>query len=136
MQIFTIIEAKNVACENVQVELWSSPIGNTKACNMKKTTSINERNIKISNSDGSVGGLTFGGNKKITFMPIEVAQSFPKLLGYSTYDCSVKEVSQENLKGLRKLKKLWLGENQIEKIPSNTLEDLVELEFLQLCELK
>lgn len=82
--------------------------------------------------DETIHGLTFSGNQKLSFPPVDVAQSFPNLLGYDMYNCLIKTISKSNFVGLSKLKGLWLNHNHITRIDRNVFEDLVSLEFLTL----
>lgn len=130
----TKIDAKEVACEKVTVLSWGEPIGKAKTCHMMHTTTINEPGATISSrdEDEAMAGLSFYTNMKIFYLPESVDGIFPNLMGYSAPFCFVKEISKVNFQGLKKVKFLYLQYNQIEKIPSNTFEDLVELEKVEL----
>lgn len=103
-----------------------------KTCFMYYSTAIDSPGIVISTRDSDVGGLDFAVNKKVRFLPERVAESFPNLVGYTAWSCSLTEIYKTNFKNLINLRKLDLGENQIEKISSNTFEDLRSLEKLDL----
>lgn len=83
-----------------------------------------------------VDGLTFGLNKDILFLPIEVAQSFPNLIGYTATSNYVTSIGKQHFKDLRKLRELRLNKNRIEVIASDTFEDLISLQWLALDENK
>lgn len=100
---------------------------------MKKTT-IDEVNVIISTNDNTVKALELETNKNIFFLPVKVAENFPNLVGYSAWECSLKEISKENFAGLNKLKILELSRNAIEAIADDTFADLTDLSYLYLCE--
>jgi Leucine-rich repeat (LRR) protein len=126
------VTAKEVGCEGFSVSSWDNYIGKIKVCHMNNYTSIDSAEVPFTKRDDSIFGLDFYNNKKIFFLPIQVGENFLNLIAYLAHDCSVKEISQRNFKGLNKLKKLSLGGNQIENIPNDTFNDLVVLEFLSL----
>lgn len=95
------------------------------------STPISSPNVSIV-PDETILGLTFSGNQKLSYPPVDVAQSFPNLLGYDMFNCLIKKISKSNFVGLSKLKGLWLNHNQITRIDSNVFEDLISLEFLTL----
>lgn len=95
---------------------------------------MNERNVTISTHDKSIGALVFYSNTNIFYLPVGVDQSFPNLLGYEAEHCAIKIISRQNFKRLKKLKFLFLAHNQIEKISSNTFNDLKYLTRLDLSE--
>jgi Leucine-rich repeat (LRR) protein len=102
---------------------------------MRVETSINVPNVTISNKcEEFNSGFNFNYNKKIFYLPIDVAEKFPYLTVYGASDCSVKEISKLNFNGLKNLNILELSNNQIEKIDSDTFQDLVALEKLDLGE--
>lgn len=134
LKIFTFIKAKEIVCESVYVGNWSSVNKTLKTCGLKGTTSINKKDVTISNHDDSVQGMTFSTNKHINFLPVRVYQNFPNLIAYGAENCSIKDVSNDNFKGLTKLRALTLSFNQIKTVPFDTFEDLEGLERLVLCE--
>jgi Leucine-rich repeat (LRR) protein len=82
--------------------------------------------------DTAIRGIDFFGNSKISYLPVKINEAFPNLLGYSAGNCSIKTISKENFEGLSNLRELLLFENFIKKIPGDTFEDLVALEFVNL----
>lgn len=99
---------------------------------MKSKIIIDEYNETISTKDDAILALSFYTNKKIQYLPVKVAESFPNLIAYGADNTSVKEISKENFKGLTKLRTLGLIGTEIEKIYSDTFEDLVNVEVLWL----
>lgn len=131
---FVLNEASvdEVSCERIKILEWRN-FGNQKTCFMTDTTSINVQGLKISaQADEMVCGLRFTDNEKVSFLPNNVHKKFPNLLGFDAFSCSIKSVSRENFKGLKRLEELWLGANRIEKIMNNTFLDLTSLKRLNL----
>ena len=131
---FKGVLADQVSCE--RIENYDFGYESWKICFMDDTTEINSADTTITARDESVEGFWLWVNKKIKFLPIDVSEKFPNLLGLSAYSCSLTTVSKANFKGLSKLRYLNLGYNQIEKIRSDVFSDLVSLEQLHMCELK
>lgn len=130
-----IVNAKEIECEQFGNHSfwWAYSIHSLKTCFMNGKTTIGESSVKISTRDETELGLSLDGNQKVFHLPIEVAESFPNLQGYSAGGCSIKDISRENFKNLSKLKSLWLDGNQIRKIWEDTFDDLVEVERISLC---
>jgi hypothetical protein len=131
-------KTKSIECEKLsfekQFELKRGFIDIT-ICEMSKETSIEAPNVTISTKrDESNMGLSFYDNKKIFYLPIDVAEKFPNLTFYSAWGCSIKEISKLNFKGMKHLKQLRLTINQIEIIDNDTFQDAVALEILLLGE--
>lgn len=72
------------------------------------------------------------GQKKITQLPINIAASFPNLEIYDAGSCSITKISKPNFADLSKLRKLWLGFNQITEIFDGVFDDLVSLDHLAM----
>lgn len=100
---------------------------------MRTSTSIDAEGSTISPKDESAQGLDFDGNKKIKFLPIKVAETFPNLLVYDARICSLT-ITKANFEGIDKLNLLYLHENRISTINSETFEDLIALEKFKLRE--
>lgn len=79
-----------------------------------------------------VVGLLLEHNQNILYLPINIHEAFPNLIGLSAYDCHVLAISNKNFKNLESLKELHLSNNYIEIIFSNTFEDLYSLEVVFL----
>lgn len=62
------------------------------------------------------------GSKKLEFLPRNLGEKFPNLLGLNAAHCSITEISKESFKELGKLLKLRLYGNQIEKFVDDTFE--------------
>lgn len=127
--------SKQTACEVFDFLDNVGRFGTPLTCGMMETTSIDETKVTISSKRNvSVEGLTFSFNRKIFFLPENVNNNFPNLKIYFAENCSIKAISKENFEGLNKLKILRLLFNQIEKISSETFNDLVAIEYLYLGE--
>jgi Leucine rich repeat len=130
-----IVSAREIECENV-IDLPLPEIGTVVTCDLSAKTSIETKTEKtvISTYRGKsiITGLKFKDNKKIVYLPVEVDEKYPGLIGYDASKCSIKEISKENFKGLSKLKILWLHHNFIERVDSDTFQDLSSLQVLVL----
>lgn len=131
---FETTEAKTIECENIGEGGWF--VGKVKTCWMNDGTSIGHKHVTVSTFDASVKSLSFWNNKDIQYLPDQVNENFPNLIGYSADECSIKEISKGNFMGLNKLILLDLRHNKIEKIESYVFEDLQELRDLRLSKKK
>jgi hypothetical protein len=126
-------EAKNIACEIEGIGFWSQEMGEFKTCYIKQAP-IESTGVKFSTNDATINGLDLSNNLKMFYLPENVGESFPNLIGYSVQRCSVKHVLKLNFNGLKKVKELLLTYNQIEKIENSVFDDLVSLERIWLGE--
>lgn len=122
-----------VACETIGSESWTH-VGPQKTCYIKVNTWINSTSCTILTVRETVTGLSFWQSKKIYFLPIKVDVTFPNLITYGANGCSIKTIYKDNFKNLGRMKRLDLGNNQIESVPTNAFEDCVNLEWLQFGE--
>lgn len=120
----------SVFCETIQSNTWYDT-GSIKTCRMQ-TLKIASEGILISSSDVSIRGFTLGGNRQIFFLPSRIDNSFPNLLVIDAAHCSLKSVSKDSFVNLKKLQLLYLQNNQIDTIRSDTFKDLTSLEQLYL----
>lgn len=121
------LKAGEVDCERKQ-----SNGGPSLLCYMNNETTIDSHGFEISSGDEAVEGLVFDNNQKIRFLPEKVAEKFPKLVIYWAQSCSLTEISKIHFENLGSLTQLLLQSNRIEKISSNTFEDLTSLFWLNL----
>lgn len=129
--IYNNTTATEISCENkVVVEWMTYDVGVVKVCEMLSATTISSSDTI--EADATIDALDFVGNKNISVLPVDVAISFPALKLYAAFDCSINTIGKINFKGLGKLKHLYLHQNQIEAIASDTFEDLFSLETLFL----
>lgn len=138
ISFFTKTSAIQISCEKTGNFLHKfSPYSNRhaiyKTCFMNESTVINSSDFTISSfRDESIARLDFFSNRNIFYLPVNVSESFPKLSFYNAQNCSIKFISNKNFKGMFELKKLYLDNNGIEKICSDTFEDSLVLEWLTL----
>lgn len=124
--------AKEVSCESVEVYKYDQgPVGSVITCFMNRATAINSTGVTILwPRDETIEGLQLQMNFRIQFLPERVGEKFPNLLIYHAFVALITEVSKVNFQGLSKLQVLLLSSNKIERIASNTFEDLTSLEVL------
>lgn len=84
--------------------------------------------------DDSVQFLSLLFNKKIFFLPVNVSQSFPNLLIYHAGHCSIETIKKINFEAMSTLRWLFLDGNQLERIDSDTFDDLTDLIRLEMSE--
>lgn len=121
---------EEIECEELRA-LYCRGI-DCKECKMTENTTIDKANVTISNEDHTVVTLSFSDNKKISYLPVNVAESFWNLWEYTAQDCSIKELFKANFAGLRDVHTLLLFNNQIELIYSDTFEDMRGLQMIFL----
>lgn len=127
-QVYT---AKEVPCESIRLEETNT----TLTCFMTGKTIIDSEGYKISSvKDLTVAHLRFSGNRKISYLPERIDETFPKILSLVATNCSIKAIKRENFIGLKSLTTLWLIENQIERIYSDTFKDLESVRWIFLGE--
>lgn len=129
-----VITAKEVACERVNDDDWYGNVGTVKTCFMDQMTAIDTNDVNVSTRDDSVGGLDLSNNKNIFYLPLKVGENFPNLIVYAAPDCSIKEISKDNFKGLTKLKYLGLGGNHLETIANEIFSEIQSLQVLYMGE--
>lgn len=121
-------------CEKIEKHSYWSITNPT--CVMAATTVINSVGFLITTPhNDSVEGFLSIFNKKIEYLPDNMADKFPNLVFIQAQDCSIKSISKQNFKNLKHLRFLALIQNNITKIESDTFMDLVALEELWLSEL-
>lgn len=128
---FKVSVMTEISCETVHTYDWWFGT-NIKTCKMEKTTATNSTGVKLTNKDEKITGLRFYRNRKIVFLPENVNEIYPNLLFYFSNSCSIKLVSKIYFREMRKLRGLTLSYNKIEKIPTDTFEDMTSLEKLEL----
>lgn len=113
-------------CESIaKFSWWGNP---HKTCHMNDSTTVTAPEFSISSTtDAAIELLNLNGNRKIAYLPKHVDEKFPGLLIYDAGSCSVQSISKQNFKNMKKLKRLFLGFNQIERIPSDTFSDATAL---------
>ena len=127
------VESSNhITCEKYENHFWETDNVTLATCLILEQAVDNPGYSISSSKDENVLGLWFDHNRKIFYLPENISDKFPNLVGLSAELCSIKALRRENFKNLHKLKYLWLTQNSLEMIPSNTFDDLVALETLHL----
>lgn len=128
-----LVESSNqVDCEKYENHLWETDNQTLATCFIVEQT-VDKLGYSISSSrDDNITGLWFDHNSNLFFLPEDIAKTFPNLVGLSAEACSLKAIEHNNFRGLNKLKFLWLTENSLEMIPSDTFKDLMALETLYM----
>lgn len=124
------VNGRILFCESVEHENYMEKSYDT--CMLTDTTEIDSFGfIFLYKERSGVKALNFNGNKKIVFLPEKVYLSFPKLVAIDASHCSIRK---ENFENLEHLTTLLLFNNEIEKIYSNTIQNLHSLEYIDLGE--
>ena len=84
------------------------------------------------NPNPSIQAFSIKGNKKVEFLPENIAESLPGLIAYQVLTCSIRTVNGNHFKGLKNLAYLELPDNEIESIDGDSFKDLTKLEELNL----
>jgi Leucine rich repeat len=136
-QLFCFIPeatANKITCDEVIDHEWGY-VKLQKTCWIEKTAVINSQGTRVSGERNElITGLWIAENKNVAFLPENVNEVFPNLVGYNADNCGVKTINKNNFVGLKKLKNLQLNNNPIEKIPNDAFEDLVSLEYFHFSE--
>ena len=128
--------ANEIFCERIDDDNFWSLTKYRRTCYMDDKVSIDNIDTTIGLRDDSILSLRFFDNKKIKYLPVGVNGKFPNLINYAAGYCSLTVVYKANFRGMNKLELLDLNVNKIERIFSNTFEDLISLQKLFLGELK
>jgi Leucine-rich repeat (LRR) protein len=131
--VTTKIETKQISCEKILIYDYNKK-ETVKECCMNDKAEIDSPNITIFTRDNAMEGLIMDHNKKIFYLPDKIGDAYPNLIYIRAINCSIKEISRRNFKGLTNLKDLQLYFNQIEKIAKVTFKDLKMLEILHLSD--
>jgi hypothetical protein len=132
------VNDKQVFCQNIADFEWfpsDNSSGVLKTCFTKFETVIDSNTFTFADRDSDVSGLRLLGSS-VSFLPVEVGESFPGLVFYEAGSLSIQEISRDNFKGLKLLKYLSLYQNKLETIPEDTFKDTVSLESIVLCEFR
>lgn len=128
--------ATEIPCESVGWFL-EYPRGNIPlCCLLNRATTIKSRDVTISSSSPDAAAVEFSYNRKISFLPIQIYQTFPSLLYIWADRCAIREISKSNFEKLAHLQVISLNENLITKIERDTFADLQELVKLDLRKFK
>jgi Leucine rich repeat len=130
----SVAEGRKVSCEKIIVPINE---GMLKTCLLENSTEITRGGFKISASrDESMQQISFRTNRNIQYLPEMVSKSFPDLIVYDAGSCQLNRISEKNFHGLHVLQKLFLDNNKIKQVSSNTFAELSELLIIDLSEWK
>lgn len=124
------IESETISCDKFENDNWMS--GSLKTCIVTRKTKFLSVIVYITPTDSSILALDLSFNKELTNLPIDIHNTFPEILAYKASHCSIETISKMNFYNMLQLTELRLNDNQIEKIDSDTFEDLVSLKYLYL----
>lgn len=142
MSVFSATEVtaafnRLVTCEKFESREVYGINTDLQTCFMDGETIIDELGTMISSIlKKSVTEVFFDRNKNIEFLPENIYEKFPNIVSYTAWDCALNSVSKVNFKSLSKLRRLALNNNKIQRIESDTFEDLKALELLMLSKRK
>lgn len=130
--IFLLHFSYSIATEEVNCEKIYNT-GKIKYCILDSWTTIDTDNVTIGNRmQKEFNTFQLNHNRRISFLPIKIYEKMPNLESYLAVECSITQIFKKNFEKLDRLVNLYLSGNQIEKIPSNTFEDLLEIEEILL----
>lgn len=125
------IKAATMNCEKTPL-LFNERLGRIRSCFLADVTAIDSPGFEIAERNEQIYALYFESNTKIHFLPVKVHEKFPNLLLFTSSSCSLTEISKPNFEKMAQLEFLYLESNKIEKIVSNTFEDLTALKEIDL----
>lgn len=100
-----------------------------------KTTAIDSPDFLItSDRDETVEGFAAWTNKKLEFLPTNLGEKFPNLIVLSAQNSAIKKITKKSFKGLGRLRKLYLHDNQIEAVDDDAFEFVPAVEEINLRE--
>lgn len=103
------------------------------ACEMNDYTAIEDLGYSVLDPcNEKVDTMDFSHNQKIEFLPKSPHQIFPNLATYEANSCAIKEITKMNFQNLHRLKGIFLADNQIYAVLSDTFEGLINLSSLRL----
>lgn len=135
-KVWSNAKTSGVPCEKIEESRFGwAGINSVTSCLMNISTVIDSEGFTITTPvTMSVEGLSSFGNRKIKFLPENLAEKFPKLLIMWAQSCSIEKITKKNFQNLNKLLGLAIGDNRIEKIASDTFGDLLSLTHLYMGE--
>lgn len=120
-------------CEKIVKDDWSY-LGSINTCLMTSTAVKSTDFLITSARDETVEGFCSSQNGKLDNLPKNLGEKFSNLIGLRAANCSIKKITKESFKGLKKLRELILFDNQIEIIPDDAFEYIPAIEKIWLCE--
>lgn len=82
--------------------------------------------------DPTIVGFNIEEKRRVRFLPKNLSLVLPDLVWFRVSYCAITDVGRENLKGLSKLRFLFLFGNRIDNVEKDAFGDLVSLEVLSL----
>lgn len=121
-------------CEIIQIGDWGPILGHRKCCDNPSIV-INSTDFLITSTrDESVEGFGAWYNRKIEYLPSNLGETYPNLVGMQFGHCSIKAITKKNFKFLNKLRQLLLRDNQIGVIADDTFDYIPVVETIHLGE--
>ena len=129
-------EPKKLHCTMFDGYLWhyySNISRKLKSCMIFYQEVDSEGFTIASSRDKEMKALSIENNKKVKFLPENIADLYLELVAYHVQECSIHTVNDKHFKGLTKLEDLSLSNNEIELIARDSFKDLTNLEKLNLA---
>lgn len=95
-------------------------------------TGIDASDFAFTTPDETITEIYADGNLNLKYLPLNIYEIYPNMIGISFWYCSVVAVSKANFQKLSKIRRLALNQNRISVIENDTFEDLESLEWLLL----
>lgn len=121
------IKVSAFCCSDIKEKDW---FGTKLVTCYVTSNTINDPDCTTVRTD--IKAFSVEGQRGITALPIDISKRFPNLEIYDAGSCSITSVSKANFAKLSKLRKLWLGFNQITAIAVDVFEDLTSLDYLAI----
>ena len=128
-------DVEEISCD-LSEAYWKYSASELFTCTIKNQP-IDHSNfkVKISQADGEkVKGLIFDDDKKVKFLPMNLAEVFPNLEELSVKHSFIESISGKTLEGLKSLKRLSITNNDLSVIEKENFAHLTQLEELDLNE--
>lgn len=127
-----------INCEYKQI-LWTGLKKNIYTCWIDSVaiTRIDERTIKsisgqhlCGKSDKDVEAIRFH-ETIVTYFPRGLHKIFPRLILIYIFNCRLKEIIRDDLKGLENLEQIYLNNNRLKTLPSNLFDGMPMLRRIE-----
>lgn len=107
-------------------------------CELEAGTFIDtpDYSFKDDETRTSTTSMIISHQQNVQFLPILLHESFPVLRTYVVSGTTVPKISKKNFENMSKLERLKLEDNQIEVIKSDTFDELVSLETIEISKMK
>jgi Leucine rich repeat len=103
-----------------------------RTCNIENQSIDNHGYIITPARDATVKTFNIRNNKNVKFIPDNVGDTFPQLIAFQIWNCSLEVVEGFPFKSMHELQLLNLGSNHIVYIESGAFDQLIKLERIQL----